>query len=81
MRGAASPEAMRHRSAVTIANVATPSAPTIARDRRVVNRHGWFARTIPASSRRFPVKTRCVSATPSSESGPPSSLTGTITRR
>src|SRR5580704_11007003 len=49
MRGAASPEAMRHTSAVTIVNVATPSAPIIARDRRVVNRHGWLARTIGGS--------------------------------
>ena len=54
-----------------IAYAAVPSDTASARDKRTMTRSGWFARTMPTSSRRLP---RSVAPTkaivPSSPAGP-----------
>ena len=46
------------------AKAATPAAPNQGAARRAASRHGWFARTIPMTSRTLPMTTRWASVTP-----------------
>ncbi len=51
-------------SAVMRAKTPAAIAAASARDSRTASRHGRLARTMPRSSRRSPVSTRVVKATP-----------------